>query len=116
MIPGNRYGGSRPRASGQAQMLQGLRETADVVAPRAGFEPATNRLTAGCSTTELPRNRANQCFRAGLRITKPPGLAKRKEPVRHHLIPMSPNGSPPSLGGTGIAPARKYVRSRHERQ
>ena len=27
------------------------------VAPRAGFEPATNRLTAGCSTTELPGNR-----------------------------------------------------------
>ena len=26
------------------------------VAPRAGFEPATNRLTAGCSTTELPGN------------------------------------------------------------
>jgi hypothetical protein len=25
-----------------------------VVAPRAGFEPATNRLTAGCSTAELP--------------------------------------------------------------
>ena len=28
------------------------------VAPRAGFEPATNRLTAGCSTTELPGNNA----------------------------------------------------------
>jgi hypothetical protein len=28
----------------------------DVVAPRAGFEPATNRLTAGCSTAELPGN------------------------------------------------------------
>ena len=26
------------------------------VAPRAGFEPATKRLTAVCSTTELPRN------------------------------------------------------------
>ncbi len=26
------------------------------VAPRVGFEPTTNRLTAGCSTTELPRN------------------------------------------------------------
>ncbi len=25
-------------------------------APRAGFEPATNRLTADCSTAELPRN------------------------------------------------------------
>jgi hypothetical protein len=26
------------------------------VAPRAGFEPATNRLTAERSTTELPGN------------------------------------------------------------
>ncbi len=26
------------------------------MAPRAGFEPATKRLTAVCSTTELPRN------------------------------------------------------------
>ena len=25
------------------------------LAPRAGFEPATSRLTAGCSTAELPR-------------------------------------------------------------
>jgi hypothetical protein len=29
-----------------------------LLAPRAGFEPATNRLTAGCSTTELPGNGA----------------------------------------------------------
>ena len=26
------------------------------MAPRAGFEPATNALTAHCSTAELPRN------------------------------------------------------------
>lgn len=26
------------------------------MAPRAGLEPATKRLTAACSTTELPRN------------------------------------------------------------
>ena len=26
------------------------------MAPQAGFEPATDRLTADCSTTELPRN------------------------------------------------------------
>ena len=33
-----------------------------LLAPRAGFEPATNRLTAGCSTTELPGNIAiNAC-------------------------------------------------------
>src|SRR5580692_10860351 len=45
------------------------------LAPRAGFEPATIRLTVECSTAELPRNRANQ-VRAGQRITKPPSLAK----------------------------------------
>ena len=27
------------------------------LAPRAGFEPATIRLTVECSTAELPRNR-----------------------------------------------------------
>ena len=32
----------------------GALHVAGCVAPRAGFEPATNRLTAGCSTTELP--------------------------------------------------------------
>ena len=31
-----------------------------LLAPRAGFEPATDRLTADCSTTELPRNNG-QC-------------------------------------------------------
>jgi len=30
------------------------------VAPRVGFEPTTSRLTAGCSTTELPRNRCSK--------------------------------------------------------
>jgi hypothetical protein len=29
-------------------------------APRAGFEPAANRLTADCSTTELSRNDVSQ--------------------------------------------------------
>src|SRR5262249_5448661 len=29
-----------------------------LLAPRAGFEPATIRLTVGCSTAELPRNSA----------------------------------------------------------
>ena len=29
------------------------------LAPRAGFEPATNRLTAGCSTAELPGNKGS---------------------------------------------------------
>jgi hypothetical protein len=35
------------------------------LAPRAGFEPATNRLTAGCSTAELPGTTA---LRASARL------------------------------------------------
>jgi hypothetical protein len=35
-----------------------------VLAPRAGFEPATIRLTVECSTAELPRNRRNNRSRA----------------------------------------------------
>ena len=30
------------------------------LAPRVGFEPTTNRLTAGCSTAELPGSRAER--------------------------------------------------------
>ena len=33
------------------------------LAPRAGFEPATNRLTAGCSTAELPGNTTRRIAR-----------------------------------------------------
>jgi hypothetical protein len=32
-----------------------LEEFQQFLAPRAGFEPATQRLTVVCSTTELPR-------------------------------------------------------------
>ena len=39
------------------------------MAPRAGFEPATNRLTAGCSTTELPGNRGSHV--SGAAYSKP---------------------------------------------
>jgi ABC-type uncharacterized transport system substrate-binding protein len=35
------------------------------LAPRAGFEPATNRLTAGCSTAELP---GTNSVRASVRL------------------------------------------------
>src|SRR5262249_30410723 len=34
------------------------KEAPEALAPRVGFEPTTSRLTAGCSTTELPRNTA----------------------------------------------------------
>ena len=33
-----------------------------ILAPRGGFEPPTFRLTAECSTIELPGNRATHLF------------------------------------------------------
>lgn len=48
----------------------------ELLAPRAGFEPATIRLTVECSTAELPRNSANQGSATPERITKPLRLAK----------------------------------------
>src|SRR5262245_51748567 len=46
------------------------------LAPRAGFEPATNRLTAGCSTAELPGNTGAALQAA--RITNAPWLCKAR--------------------------------------
>jgi hypothetical protein len=48
-----------------------------IMAPRAGFEPATNRLTAGCSTAELPGNRA-RALASERHITKPAAYLKRE--------------------------------------
>lgn len=39
------------------------------LAPRVGLEPTTERLTAACSTTELPRNNVFSVIAAS------PGLA-----------------------------------------
>ncbi|SRR5579871_526387 len=56
------------------------------LAPRAGFEPATNRLTAGCSTTELPGN--------GTRVTA------YNRAARLCLVPALPLSAAPD-GGMG---------------
>jgi hypothetical protein len=58
------------------------------LAPRAGFEPATLRLTAGCSTVELPRN--------SRRMRSRPAVAARRRDF--------PAARPPILvAGAGIA-------------
>ena len=53
------HGGAKRSGDGQRTVacapirIAGLAERR--LAPRVGFEPTTNRLTAGCSTAELPR-------------------------------------------------------------
>src|ERR1700721_3093211 len=42
----------------------GVNRREQALAPRAGFEPATNRLTAGCSTAELPGNSSSRARNA----------------------------------------------------
>ena len=50
------------------------------MAPRVGFEPTTSRLTAGCSTTELPRNSTAPLGARPLRIAAPHARRKKKGP------------------------------------
>src|ERR1044072_4090881 len=64
------------------------------LAPRAGFEPATNRLTAERSTTELPGNGRKVGRRAILRNRAP---RCQGNPVRDKRLPA-----------TGVAPAHSH--------
>ena len=55
-------------------------------APRAGFEPATNRLTADRSTTELPRNMSINRHKMDAKIThdcKNANSPRKFFPTRH---------------------------------
>jgi hypothetical protein len=78
-----------------------------LLAPRAGFEPATIRLTVECSTAELPRNKANPkgCVEGvanGLRITKAFRLAKR-EIGASGAVPDPPQVAPDRIGPAASA-------------
>jgi hypothetical protein len=42
------------------------------MAPREGFEPPTKRLTAACSTTELPGNMGVKGWQMNDKISKSP--------------------------------------------
>ncbi len=71
-IPAGQWGG--------AVREKGRRCGAFVEAPRAGLEPATLRLTAGCSTIELPRIAQRPVYPTSRRGPKPaqaPGLTSR---------------------------------------
>src|SRR5262249_23167827 len=56
------------------------RQKKSEMAPRVGFEPTTSRLTAGCSTTELPRTSASVA-RVGYNKWRP-GLQSVKSATR----------------------------------
>ncbi len=72
------------------------------LAPRAGFEPATNRLTAGCSTAELPRN-SRSLSRAGL-------LAEERQTGQRLNAIRKPNPGPArAAAGGGRGPALEML-------
>ena len=85
------------------------------LAPRAGFEPATNRLTAGCSTAELPGNsscRARNAYNKAGRALK---AAKRRESlcVRPWLCRAGlPSRSSLRLAGPAFATLRRATFTR----
>src|SRR6202000_371410 len=55
--PGRRCGHGNGNGNGKTGGLKGGGATGGTMAPGAGFEPPPTRLTADCSTAELPRNR-----------------------------------------------------------
>ena len=67
----------------------------DVLAPRAGFEPATIRLTVECSTAELPRNRAKQCSRRAAYNKASEPCKGRNEPYGHDALRGRKSAVPP---------------------
>jgi hypothetical protein len=69
------------------------------VAPRAGFEPATQRLTAACSTTELPGNGPAYSKRTG-GLQSGPGRF-RDEPGTYE------RGSREMMPGVGLGPGSR---------
>ena len=84
------------------------------LAPRAGFEPATIRLTVECSTAELPRNRRTRRFamrgayNKAFRACKGPNRRlcfclkpQWKVPVSQRFVAASPWAD--RIGGTGRA-------------
>jgi hypothetical protein len=58
------------------------------MAPQAGFEPATDRLTADSSTTELLRNKKNYLIMVGLSGLEPP--TSRLSGVRSNQLSYRP--------------------------
>lgn len=92
------------------------------MAPRAGFEPATNRLTAGCSTTELPGNRAKRCAREPQPITKPPPLGKQEMHTRscasgsHEILTKSDDWLLIGVAGANVIAFFDKLRARTDRQ
>ena len=81
------------------------------LAPRAGFEPATNRLTAGCSTAELPGksllgvveaayNKADPGLKAAAAATRPAaqsGMGKTNPKRRRKSLRSRTKSRPPHV-------------------
>src|SRR5262245_26094408 len=59
-----------------------------LLAPRAGFEPATQRLTAACSTTELPGN--GRHIASGVALCKAAPWAAFPGRAQHKVVRCRP--------------------------
>ena len=92
------------RAHNFAASLGYRRNLLSGLAPRAGFEPATLRLTAGCSAVELPRNAAGRHAPRRCEARKRTPIVNRSAPSQQH-----PRGR--GYDGGHTRPARRFIRS-----
>jgi hypothetical protein len=82
------------------------------MAPRAGFEPATNRLTAGCSTAELPGNTRSRGFASNKAA---PPLQSRKIAAAHIYAQVRREEGRGRGRGALLSPRHAGRRRRHAR-
>ncbi len=91
---------ARPEMRLSAQLVDLFCE----MAPRVGFEPTTNRLTAGCSTVELPRNAARAsavpCSRVAARL-RANAFTPKALGCPPATLPMSEDRHAGTLGARG---------------
>ena len=89
------------------------------MAPRAGFEPATLRLTAGCSAVELPRNillvgvLRRPFYRAGpVMVTNPKRSRQSSRAIKSAPRRESPPTPSSQLCARGSRPPGCWTRSK----
>ena len=91
-------------------------EGSRTLAPRVGFEPTTLRLTAECSTIELPRNEAEPPRTAGHAERRPARVSGTPRPVKRSTVWgawSAPDGPRAATRTSAVRACGRPPRARH---
>src|SRR5689334_24157308 len=95
-------GGARSITRSRVDTRRKRQQCCGELAPGAGFEPATIRLTVECSTAELSGNKAKQAFASGPAYNK--GFCRCKGPIARLQLWSSDRAKPAARQGISLPP------------